>query len=138
MVSAYEAGHRKPAFETLQRLLGATGHRVDIDLVADTTSPVLAGELGRRVRRHRDEIVNIAAAHGARNVRIFGSVARGDEHSSSDVDVLVDLEPSTGLFTLMRLERDLTEFLGVGVDVIPSDSLKPDVRAAAEHDVVSL
>lgn len=137
MVSAYESGRRRPAFETLQRLIAATGHRVHVDLVLDTAGE-LSGELGRLVRRHRDEIVSAAAARGARNVRIFGSVARGDERPGSDVDVLVDLDPATGLFTLMRLERDLRQLLGVDVDVIPADSLKPDVRATAEREMVAL
>jgi uncharacterized protein len=137
VVSAYESGRRKPAFETLQRLIAATGHRVQVDLTPGATE-ALSGRLGRLVRRHRDEIMRAAAAHGARNVRIFGSVARGDEHPGSDVDVLVDLEPARGLFTLMRLERDLRELLGVDVDVIPADSLKEDVRAAAEREVVAL
>ncbi|MGH9135625.1 MAG: helix-turn-helix domain-containing protein [Acidimicrobiales bacterium] len=138
VVSAYESGRRKPAFETLQRLISSTGHRVHVDLVPDSARPALTGELGRRVRRHRDEIVRAAAAHGAHNVRIFGSVARGDEHPGSDVDVLVDLQPPRGLFTLMRLERDLEALLGVDVDVIPADSLKPDVRSAADRDVIAL
>lgn len=137
VVSAYESGRRKPAFETLLRLIAATGHRVHVDLAPDTAAG-LSGELGRLVRRHRGEILRAAAAHGARNVRIFGSVARGDEHPGSDVDVLVDLEPARGLFTIMRLERELRELLGVDVDVIPADSLKPGVRATAEREVVAL
>jgi predicted nucleotidyltransferase/DNA-binding XRE family transcriptional regulator len=138
VISAYESGRRRPALETLQRLIRATGTHMIVGLLPDSGRAPFSGELGRRVRRHRDDIVRIAAAHGASNVRIFGSVARGEERPGSDLDVLIDLEPSSGLFTLMRLERDLEALLGVDVDVIPADSIKPGARADAERDLVAL
>jgi predicted nucleotidyltransferase len=98
----------------------------------------LAGVLGRRVRRHRREISAIAARYGARNVRVFGSVARGAERSDSDIDVLVDLPDGTGLFTLGRLRRELEDLLGAPVDVVPAEGLKPDVRARIAADLVDL
>ncbi|MCV2488237.1 helix-turn-helix domain-containing protein [Geodermatophilus sp. YIM 151500] len=102
VVSAYESGHRQPSLPVLLRLIAATGHALEGGLVATKRGqPVpLAGTLGRRVRRHRREIVGIAERYGARNVRIFGSVARGVERPDSDIDVLVDLPLGTGLFTL--------------------------------------
>ncbi|MGH9090144.1 MAG: nucleotidyltransferase family protein [Acidimicrobiales bacterium] len=65
-------------------------------------------------------------------------MARGEEHPGSDVDLVVDLAPRTGLFELGALKRELTEIMGVPVDVAPSDSLRPRVRAAVEHDGVPL
>ncbi|GAA4969294.1 helix-turn-helix domain-containing protein [Kineococcus glutinatus] len=139
VVSAYESGQRQPSLPVLLALIAATGHAVDADLVpAPPNSPPLSGRLGRRVQRHRHHIKKIAAAQGASNVRIFGSVARGDERPGSDVDVLLDLPEGAGLFTLARLRQELEDLLGVSVDVVPADGLKPDVRASVDADAVTL
>jgi predicted nucleotidyltransferase len=98
----------------------------------------LSGPLGRRVHRHRHEIKSIAAAYGAGNVRVFGSVARGVEQADSDIDLLLDLPADTGLFALGRLRRDLEELLHARVDVIPDDGLKLGARANVESDLVAL
>ena len=71
----------------------------------------------------RDEILRVAAGHGARNVRVFGSVARGEAGSESDVDFLVDLEPGRSLMDLSRLTLDLEDLLGRKVDVVPASSV---------------
>jgi predicted nucleotidyltransferase len=83
-------------------------------------------------------VLEIADRHGATNLRVFGSVARGDEDADSDIDVLVDLPPDAGLFTLLRLKDDLERVLETRVDVIPADSLRPEVRARVVEDVVAL
>ncbi|HLG66504.1 MAG TPA: nucleotidyltransferase family protein [Acidimicrobiales bacterium] len=72
------------------------------------------------------------------NVRVFGSVARGEDRCDSDVDLLVDLAPGTGLVTLGTLERELGEVLGPPVDVVPADSLRAGVRAEAEREAIPL
>ncbi|GAB7191552.1 hypothetical protein NUM3379_22600 [Kineococcus sp. NUM-3379] len=139
VVSAYESGQRQPSLPVLLALIAATGHALDADLVPAPSVPrPLSGRLGRRVHRHRHRIKEIAAAHGAGNVRIFGSVARGDERPDSDVDLLLDLPEGVGLFTLGRLRQDLEELLTAPVDVIPADGLKADVRASIEADLVIL
>jgi hypothetical protein len=94
--------------------------------------------LGRRLRQRRKAVLACAARHGATNVRVFGSVARGEERPGSDVDLVVDLAPRTGLFEIGTLRRELTEILGAPVDVAPSDSLRPRVRAEIERDGVPL
>ena len=94
--------------------------------------------LGRRLRQRRKALLTCAGRHGATNVRVFGSVARGEDHPGSDVDLVMDLAPGTGLFELEALRRELAEILGVPVDVAPSDSLRPRVRAAVEQDGVPL
>jgi predicted nucleotidyltransferase len=66
----------------------------------------------------REEILRIAANHGARNVRIFGSVARGEADETSDIDFLVDMEPDRSLFDVGGLLSDLRELLGRKVDVV--------------------
>ena len=71
----------------------------------------------------RDEIIRLAASHGAHNVRVFGSTARGEARESSDIDFLVDWEPKRTLFDLCQLINDLRELLDREVDVVSEDSL---------------
>jgi hypothetical protein len=66
---------------------------------------------------HRESILRLAQAHGARNVRVFGSTVRGADREGSDVDLLVDVDESATLFTLAGLEQALSELLGLPVDV---------------------
>ncbi len=68
-------------------------------------------------------VIAIAARHGARNVRVFGSVARGQDSSLSDVDFLVKMEEGSSLLDLSALTLDLKELLGVEVDVVSEDGL---------------
>jgi uncharacterized protein len=70
------------------------------------------------LRARREEILGIAAARGARNVRVFGSVARGEAVADSDIDLLVDLEPGRSVLDLSELILDLKDALGREVDVI--------------------
>ena len=72
------------------------------------------------LRARREEILRIAAARGAHNVRVFGSVARGEARPDSDVDLLVDLDPERTLLDLGGLILDLQETLGREVDVVES------------------
>jgi hypothetical protein len=97
----------------------------------DRSSPVLA--LGRR-----DDINRIAAAHGARNVRVFGSVGRGESTSSSDLDLLVDMSEGRSLLDLVALGADLEEALGVAVDVVTENSLSPYLRDRVLAEAVAL
>lgn len=94
--------------------------------------------LGRRLRQRRAALIAVVERHGASNLRVFGSVARGEDGPESDVDLLVDLAPGTGLFGLATLERELQEILHVDVDLAPANSLKPRVRAAAEREAIPL
>ena len=75
------------------------------------------------LRARRDEIIAVAAAHGASNVRVFGSVARGMAQAGSDVDLLVDLESGRTLIDQISLWRDLEALLGVRVDVVSAGGL---------------
>jgi len=71
----------------------------------------------------REDILRIAAQHGARNVRLFGSVARGEAGDGSDLDFLVEMEPGRSLLDLAALRNDLMDLLGREVDVVTEDSL---------------
>lgn len=86
----------------------------------------------------RDDILSIAARHGARNVRVFGSVARGEARPDSDVDILVHMEPGRSLFDLGGLLYDLQILLGVDVDVVTEKGLRPRIRAQVIREAIPL
>jgi len=79
--------------------------------------------LEQLLKEKRPEILQIAARHGARNVRVFGSVVRGDAREDSDVDFLVDLEPGRSLLDQAALTLDLQELLGRKADVLTEGGL---------------
>jgi hypothetical protein len=85
-------------------------------------------------RRH--EILEIAKRHGASNVRVFGSVARGDAHETSDVDLLVRFEPGRSLLDHGALIDELEELLGIKVDVISEGGLRGRLRDRVLNEVV--
>jgi predicted nucleotidyltransferase len=76
----------------------------------------------------RTEILEAARRHGARNVRIFGSVARGDDDERSDLDFLVEMEPGRSLLDHAGLLLDLEELLGCEVDVLSEKGIKARMR----------
>lgn len=92
------------------------------------------------LRRHREEILRIAAAHGARNVRVFGSVARGEARAGSDIDFLVDIETDRRgfeFFSLLEdLRRELEDLLGYPVDV--GEAVHGHARTSVERELVPL
>jgi predicted nucleotidyltransferase len=90
------------------------------------------------LKRYREQILEAAAANGARQIRLFGSVARGAEAEGSDVDFLVTLEPGRTLLDLARLELRLERLLGRRVDVVTEGSLQEPIRAAALREAVSV
>ena len=80
--------------------------------------------LGTLRQEKRAEILRLARTHGARNVRVFGSVVRGDNREASDVDLLVDFEKGRTLFDLVRFKADLEDLLRANVDVVTPDGLR--------------
>jgi hypothetical protein len=139
VISAYEAGRRQPALPTLARLIDATGYDLVVDIQWQPPQlSRLSGPVGLLVRHKRRELVAAAAAHDVRNLRVFGSVARGEDHADSDVDLLADLPPGMGLLGLGRVQAELEAILGTKVDLVPSNDLKPAVRARVEPELVAL
>ncbi len=86
----------------------------------------------------REEILKIAEKHGALNVRVFGSVARGEATEDSDVDFLVDLEEDRSLLDLGGLLMDLRDLMPISVDVFTPNSLKKHIRTEALRDAKQL
>jgi hypothetical protein len=90
------------------------------------------------LRRQRDRIVALAERHGAHNVRVFGSVARGQANPESDVDLVVDFERGRSLMDHGELMMDLEEVLGCRVDVVSARGLRDRFRARVLADAVPL
>ncbi|MGB4780404.1 nucleotidyltransferase family protein [Microbacterium sp.] len=95
-------------------------------------------ELRALIDRHREELLAVLARHGATNPRVFGSVARGDADSQSDLDILIEAPKGMGLFGLSRLQLELADILGTKVDVVPDKALLNAVRPSALADAVPL
>ena len=138
-VSRYESGASSPSVETLDRLLAVMGARLDLVAVGsprrlDVRTPRMV-----KLRQNRERIRRAAHRHGARNVRIFGSVARGADRPDSDIDLLVDFDVrSRGLFPLAGLQDELAALLGERVEVVPQDALAPHVAKNALAEAVPL
>ena len=140
VISDYERGRREPALDTLERLVAATGHELVLGL-QPSSSPVRGlpdTRLGRLLRRRRQALLDAVAAAGARDLRVFGSVARGEDGPDSDVDLLVDVPDDTGLFSMLALQGTLERVLKVKVDLATPADLKPRVRDAALQDAIPL
>lgn len=115
-IAAYENETRTPSPKMLARLSAAAKPRPS-----------------RVLREHRDEVAASARRHGAVDVRVFGSVARGQDRPGSDVDLLVTFTPDATLFDLVEFESEVSDILGVGVDVVSANGLRDDhARIVAE------
>lgn len=98
----------------------------------------MATTLAELVKEKRADILALAAKHGARNVRVFGSVARGDADQQSDIDFLVQMEPGRSLLDLGGLQYDLEQLLGCRVDVVTEQGLKARLREEILSEAVTL
>lgn len=95
-------------------------------------------ELNELIKEKRQEILLLATRHGATNVRVFGSFARGEADAASDLDVLVDLEPGRSLLDLGGLLMDLQQLLGREVDVVTVKGLRARIRERVLKEAVPL
>lgn len=120
-LSAYENGRRTPTKDVLDRI-----------------SRALRGRPSERVAQHREAIRVAVARHSARQPRIFGSVARGDDEPGSDLDLLVDFTGEASLLDEVGLRLELTELLGVEVDVVAVDTLRGDFRDRVLREAVPI
>ncbi|GAA1924606.1 hypothetical protein GCM10009716_36070 [Streptomyces sodiiphilus] len=106
-IAAYENGTRHPSPKMLARLAAAARPRASVALA-----------------RHKTEVKALAARHKALSVKVFGSVARGEDRPGSDLDLLVSFAPDASLFDQIELVQDLEDTLGVKVDVVSADGLR--------------
>ena len=91
-----------------------------------------------QILNRRDEIIAIARRNRASDVRVFGSVARGDTRETSDLDLLVRFEPGSSLMDYGMLVEELQELLGIRVDVVSEGTLAGHFRARVLEESVSL
>ncbi len=94
--------------------------------------------IAQAVREKREAILKIAARRGARNVRLFGSLARGEESADSDVDLLVDMEEGRSLLDLSHLLQDMEELLGCRVHIVEPEALHWAIREQIIEEAVPL
>ena len=94
--------------------------------------------LSNTIKSRREEILEIAEKYGARNVRVFGSVARGEEGPESDVDIIVEMEKGSSLLDIIAIKQDIEELLGRKVDVVTESSISPYIRTEVLKEAVNL
>ena len=144
-LARYETGVALPTMPTLERLMLGCGLSLQIQTVradmpsAPTTS--VRGQLGpqaRALRRRRRRLLDAARANGVDRIRVFGSLARGEALPTSDVDLLVELEPGRTLLDLAAFRRKAQAILEMPVDVATPDMLKERVRAQALAEALPL
>ncbi|MCX7046669.1 MAG: nucleotidyltransferase family protein [Candidatus Sumerlaeota bacterium] len=90
------------------------------------------------IRKKRQRILDIAANHGGREIRLFGSVARGESGPKSDVDLLINLSPGRSLLDMVAIKQDLEDYLGYEVHVVTEASLSPYLRERVLREAASL
>ena len=139
VISAYESGHRQPALSTLLMLLDAAGFELDLQLRRlPVRLETLTGPTGRQLRQRRPALLAAARAHGVRNLRVFGSVARGEDRPGSNLDLLADLPSEMGLFEVGEVRAEFTALLGMPVELVSPNDLAPDVRERALQEAIAL
>lgn len=136
-VARYESGKASPSVSTLLRLIRAGGYDLDVQIKKATPSD-LSGVRAQKVRKAKVAIRALTQQAGASNVRLFGSVARGQDTELSDVDLLIDFDLSLGLLPIIRLNRQLSDLLKEHVEVSPVGVLKPEVLESALAEAVPL
>ena len=134
VVSAYESSSREPSLETLRKLVAAAGFDLDVQLVPSVPKSARRKSVDNNASRLRRAFRALGASH----VRLFGSVARGDDGPESDIDLLVDVASSVGLFALGQMRSEAERILGTRVDVVLANSLKPDVAERVLAEAIPL
>ena len=90
------------------------------------------------LKTRRDHIIQLAAHHGAHNVRVFGSVARGKAGPTSDVDLLVEMDQGRSLLDLIELSQELEAYLDRKVDILTDEGLSPYLEQRIHAEAVPL
>ena len=136
-VNRYEKGVQTPSVDTLIRLLKANG----FDLILDVkrTHPMRKrSDLYKKVIEKRGRIRKILHDAGAENIRLFGSVARGDDGLTSDLDILVTAPNKLGVIDIYKQHAKISRLVGVRVDIAIEHLLISEVRKSALRDAIPL
>jgi len=136
-IARYEIGAATPTLATLERILAASGDALVLGVSRRRPSRRVTKGLAL-LRRSRDRLQEAARRHGVRDLRVFGSIARGEARANSDIDLLVDLDPGRTLLDLIGFQQDAKEILGVDVDVAAPRLMKDRVRARAIREARAL
>lgn len=94
--------------------------------------------LSSYIERHRETIREVSARHGGRNVRVFGSFARGEAKPGSDIDILIELEKGRSLIDVIAIKQDLEDLLHRKVDVLTEAAISPYIREAVLKEATAL
>ena len=108
-------------------------HRTITSMSRDSDTP-----LPRLLAENREALLALAERRGLRNVRVFGSMARGEDDANSDVDLLVDAPPGTSALALCGLAIDAEELLGKSVDVVTEGFVYPSMRERVFDEAIRL
>ncbi|MDD2904395.1 MAG: nucleotidyltransferase family protein [Syntrophales bacterium] len=95
-------------------------------------------KVNERLRQKREEVLKLAHQHGASRVRVFGSVAKGEETEASDLDLLVEMEPERSLLDMVAIKQDLEDLLGCRVHVVTEATVSPYLREKVLQEAVHL
>ena len=90
------------------------------------------------LRKEREQIKKVAQKYGASNIRVFGSISRGEEGPESDIDFLVDFEADRSLFDLVRLKLELEELLGYKVDLVTEKAMHRLIASRVLKEAITL
>jgi predicted nucleotidyltransferase/DNA-binding XRE family transcriptional regulator len=135
-LAAYESGAKSPSVRTLDRIVRSAGASLTVTVV---DAPAARGQLLAGLRGHAIDIRDAARRRHVRNVRVFGSAARGEETASSDVDLLVDFDAvKHGVLPLAGFASDVRAIIGREVDVTTTELLRDEVRREALIEAVPL
>lgn len=138
-IARYESGTSSPSTVTLDRVLRAAGRRLVLGSEPSSTAADASLPRIRALQAQRRAIRAVVRAHGGRNLRVFGSTARGEDGPDSDIDVVVDFDfDDRGIFPLFDLRDALSALLGERVDVVASAFLKPGVAEEVERDGIRI
>lgn len=137
-VARYESGRSEPRADTLARLLDACGQRLVTRTASVRRTQVPSGPKGRLLRRHRESVLAAARDVGVRNVRVFGSVARGQDTADSDIDLLVDVRGDAHVLDIYAFRERIVPLLGDRLDVSCPQVMRADFLVSAERDAITL
>jgi predicted nucleotidyltransferase len=90
------------------------------------------------IKSRREDILDITTKYGAKNIRVFGSMARGEESPDSDLDIIVEMDEGSSLLDIIAIKQDIEDLLGLKVDIVTEASISPYIRETVLKEAVNL